>query len=146
MRYCFPQCLDLSPRPKDGVGSATSARAAGRKAEDAAACKHTSSYVLGAHLVLHCEGCSDNDTSAGMSDGFFAFATGRLEKVSCRPSEALGTWGLPVECLRTALLVTMVGLSMSYVYELDDDFDGDLNDKASSPTRECLDGGRSEAC
>ena len=25
----------------------------------------------------------------------------------------------------------MVGLSMSYVYELDDDFDGDLNDKAS---------------
>ena len=77
-----------------------------------------------------------------MSDGFFAFAKGRLEKVICRPSEALGTW----KCLRTALLVTMVGLSMSYVYELDDDFDGDLNDKASSPTRECLDGGRSEAC
>ena len=52
------------------VGSATSARAAGRKAEDAAACKHTSAYVLGAHLVLHCEGCSDNDTSLGMSYDF----------------------------------------------------------------------------
>jgi len=38
----------------------------------------------------------------------------------------------------TALLVTMVGLSMSYVYELDDDFDGDLNDKAGGWAQDLL--------
>ncbi|CAJ1355296.1 unnamed protein product [Effrenium voratum] len=38
----------------------------------------------------------------------------------------------------TALLATMVGLSMSYIYELDDDLDGDLNDKAGGWAQDLL--------
>mmetsp|Transcript_9917 Transcript_9917/g.23064 ORF Transcript_9917/g.23064 Transcript_9917/m.23064 type:complete len:300 (-) Transcript_9917:181-1080(-) len=37
-----------------------------------------------------------------------------------------------------AMLATMVGFSMSYVYELDDDMDGDLNDKAGGWAQDLL--------